>query len=414
MILSFECENHKSIKEKVVFTALATTDKSKQSNLISYNDRQVLRTMAIYGANGSGKSNFIHALDFTKALVLNSINHQPGQGVFQAPHKLSSPDSVSRYTIVFVKDGAKYEFSFSVQQNRIVEEHLYYYPNNRRAVIFTRDESGVTSGRKYKGAFSTATDLLRDNRLFLSCIANYSNVPEVEAAFMFFKNDLVIYNANANNWIEYSVDVLQNNMKTRESFLQILRALGTGIQDIKVKLEKKMLKADELPFDMPDFLKPLMTKEEANVMTAKIVYKDFETDLMAEESAGIKKLFELVCPIMDVLMNNKTLVCDEIEDGLHEALVMEIIKSFNGLVDNSTAQLIFSTHNTGILDRDIFRRDQIWFTEMDINRSTTLYPLSSCRNVRKTEDMVTNYINGKYGAIPVLNSSLVDYINSMK
>ena len=228
-------------------------------------------------------------------------------------------------------------------------------------------------------------------------------IKEIEDAFLFFTEDIVIYNPNANNWTEYSIQLMQKDNKIKNNFVEILQALGTGVKDIRVKLEKTKIAAKDLPSELPETLKMLMTSQEANMIEAKLIYDEFETDLITEESMGIKKLFEVICPIIDIIDNGKVLVCDEIETSLHESIVYQIVKLFSQAKKEPFAQLIFSTHDTSLLDSSLFRRDQIWFTQLDKQRATDLYSLIEIKNVRKTENLEKGYISGKYGAIPVLN-----------
>lgn len=405
MILEFSCANHKSIKEKIVFSTIATSDDTYEETLKVFSKYRVLRSAVIYGPNGSGKSNFLNALEFMRNLVCNSINHQPGQGIFQAPHKLCDLKTPSEYAIQFVKDGIRYAYGFSIVENLVKEEYLYYFPKGKQVKIFERDESGVKAGDRYKGVFDLGMSILKDNRLFLSCAANFSNIEEVERAFLFFQNDIVVYNPHVNNWIEYSIQLMQKDEEVRQMFLEFLGELKTGIKDIKVKLEKIQVKPSDLPVDMPEPLKNVLTMQEANRIDAKIVYDKFQTDLMVEESVGIKKLFEVICPIIDIIKNGKILICDEFEMGLHESIVHYIIQTFHKANQDKFAQLIFTTHDTSLLDKDIFRRDQVWFTELNEERATELYSLVEIKNVRKTENLEKGYVSGKYGAIPMLNHS---------
>ena len=197
------------------------------------------------------------------------------------------------------------------------------------------------------------------NRLFLSCAANYTNTKEIEQAFLFFREDIVVYNPKVNNWTEYSIQLMQQNEEIKNTFVKILQALGTGVKDIKVKLEKARLTAQDLPQEMPEAIKTLFTSQETNMIEAKLVYDEFETDLMAEESTGIIKLFEIICPIIDIINTGKILVCDEIENSLHESIVYQIVKLFIEDRKDQFAQLIFSTHDTSLLDSSLFRGDQI-------------------------------------------------------
>ena len=128
---------------------------------------------------------------------------------------------------------------------------------------------------------------------------------------------------------------------------------------------------------------------------------------MVEESNGVKKLFEVICPILDIVNNGKILIFDEIETNLHEAIVCEIVKIFKNNDFIKTPQLLFTTHDTSLLDSKLFRRDQIWFTELDENRSTDLYSLAEIKNVRKLENLRNGYISGKYGAIPLRSKNIL-------
>ena len=405
MLLEFKCSNHRSIKEEVKFSMIAGSDNTSEELLKVFINISVLRSAIIYGANGSGKSNFISALSFMQGLVSNSINHQPGQGVFQAPHKLSAKKTPSEYSIQFVRNDIRYAYGFSVKENLIQDEYLYYFPNGRQVKIFERDGMVIKPGDRYKSVFDVSIGIVKENRLFLSCAANYSNVKEVEEAFLFFNTDIVVYNPEINNWTEYSIELMQSNKAIKQIFVDILRALGTGIKDVKVKLEK--IKFGELTQELqiPDILKGLIGGQEGKRIEAKVIYDQFEVDLMAEESAGIKRLFQMVCPILDILKEGKILLCDELETSLHESVISQIVKLFQHYEKDKFAQLIFSTHDTSLLDTDLFRRDQVWFTQLNMERATDLYSLVEIKNVRKSENLEKGYVSGKYGAIPMLNKA---------
>lgn len=129
----------------------------------------------------------------------------------------------------------------------------------------------------------------------------------------------------------------------------------------------------------------------------------FEVDVMTEESAGVRRLFQMICPIIDILNRGKILICDEIEAGLHESVIFQIVQLFQHYQKDKFAQLVFSTHDTSLLDTDLFRRDQVWFTQLNEERATDLYSLVEIKNVRKSENLEKGYVLGKYGAIPMLN-----------
>lgn len=405
MLLEFQCSNHKSIKERVNFSLIAGSDDTSEELLKKFGNFRVLRSAIIYGANGSGKSNFIDALAFMRGLVSNSINYQPGQAVFQARHKLTAEETPSEYRIQFVRNDIRYAYGFSVKQNLIEDEYLYYFPKGRQVKVFERSGMEIKPGDRYKNVFDVSISILKANRLFLSCAANYSNVKEIEEAFLFFNSDIVVYNPEINNWTEYSIDLMQKNERIRKVFVDILQALGTGAKDVKVKLEK--VRPADLPqeLQLPDALKNLMGNQEANLVEAKVVYDQFEVDLMTEESAGVKRLFQVMCPMIDILNNGKILICDELEANLHEAVIYQIVQLFQYYKKDKFAQLIFSTHDTSLLDTDLFRRDQVWFTQLNKERATDLYSLVEIKNVRKSENLEKGYVSGKYGAIPMLKKA---------
>ena len=414
MLLEFSCSNHRSIRDEILFSAIAGSDKTHAENIEKAADVEVLKSSVIYGANGSGKSNFIDAIAFVKNLVSNSINHQPGQGILQVPHKLEGYERKSNYKIQFVVDGIRYAFGFSLRNMLVVEEYLYYFPNGRQTKVFERDGEEYSAGRNFRNRFNSCKDVLKPNRLMLSCAANFSSVDEVTAAYRFFNDELVIYNSgNQENWMNYSLHQINTNEKVKATVLKFLDALGTGIKDIYVDIKKEDLDVSHLPPFLSDEFKKILLQEKIDAISAKVLYEGFETDLISEESTGIKKLFGILCPFIDIIANGKGLVCDELESNLHESLLFGLVKQFVNTRGSKPAQLIFTTHETGLLNLDLFRRDQIWFTEnKSADRSTDLFSLTEIRNVRKDENFGKGYIAGKYGAIPMLNLNFANVISS--
>lgn len=414
MLLEFRCSNHRSIRDEVLFSAIAGSDKTHAENIEKVADVEVLKSAVIYGANGSGKSNFIDAIAFVKNLVSTSINYQPGQGILQVPHKLDGYERKSNYNIQFIVDGIRYAFGFSLQNMLVVEEYLYYFPNGRQTKIFERMGEDYSAGRSFRNRFNSCKDVLKPNRLMLSCAANFSSVDEVTAAYRFFNDELVIYSSvNQDNWMNYSLHQINVNEQIKAIVLKLLDALGTGIKDIHVDIKKEDLDVANLPPFLSDEFKKNLLQEKIDAISAKVLYEGFETDLISEESTGIKKLFGILCPFIDIMVNGKVLVCDELESNLHESLLFGLVKQFVNTRGNKPAQLIFTTHETGLLNLDLFRRDQIWFTEIKTkDRSTDLFSLTEIKNVRRDENFGKGYIAGKYGAIPMLNLNFASIISS--
>ena len=414
MLLEFSCSNHKSIKDKVFFSAIAGSDSSHANELYEHKKYKVLRMAAIYGANGSGKSNFVNAIDFMRALVTNSIKHQPGETILQQPHKLSGKNPISEYNSQFVIHDVRYAYGFSLRNGLVYEEYLYYFPKGRAVKIFERNGETYIDGDKFKGAFALCKDARDSNRLYLSCAANFSSVKPVKDAFIFFKDSLVIYGPNSqDNWMKYSLTKLHDDKKTKELVITLIKSFGINITDISVNIQKKPIENSQIPPILSDDVRLAISKQEVEHFDARIVYDHFMIDLMKEESDGLRKLIAFLCPFIDILLRGKVLFCDEIETNFHEAIVCGLVKLLKDIKTGNQPQLILTTHDTSILDLDIFRRDQIWFTEMSVEgRSTQLYSLAEIKNVRKGESVSKGYIAGKYGAIPMLNKSLAEIISN--
>lgn len=413
MLLEFSCSNHRSIIKKVTLSLVAGSDNTHEGNVRKVGDIGVLKSALIYGANGSGKSNLVDALRFVKSIVMNSIAYQPGKGIMQTPHKLEGLTVPSTYQVHFIVGGIRYVFGFSLKNMLIDDEYLYCFPNGRSTKIYERDNKSFTPGSKYKNKFNACKDVLRPNRLLLSCAANFTSIKEILEVYSFFADELVIYDSmNKDNWMNYSLYQIHENGIMKETVLTFMRSLGMDIKDIKVDIDKKKMELSELPPFLSDDFKNALLQRDIDAISAKVVYDKFEINLMEDESDGVRKLFGLLCPLIDIIINGKILVCDEFENNLHEAVLYGLIRLFMELNLTKFPQLIFTTHETGILNMELFRRDQIWFTELEgIERYTDLYSLSEIKNVRKDDNFSKGYISGKYGAIPMLNSEFADYIS---
>lgn len=411
MLLEFSCSNHKSIKDKIFFSMIAGKDETNEELLYKYDNVRVLNGAVIYGANGSGKSNFIDAIRYMKSLVINSIKNQPGNEIRQMPHKLLSINDDSKYFIQFITKGIRYAFGFTINKCLIKEEYLYVFPNGRQQKVYTRTNEKIIPGDKYKGKFDLCEAALKPNRLLISCAANFSEIEDVLNVYKFFRDELVIYISGSpfNTWMSYSLTSIYTNAKVKENVLNLLKYFGTGIKDLQIKVEKKEITEADIPSFLSDEAKIEILKQNTIITEAKVVYENFKTDLMGEESRGVRKLIEFMCPFIDIILKGKVLVCDEIETSLHESIVFKIFNYFkkSRSLGGQFAQMISTTHDTSILSLELFRRDQIWFTELKPeDRSTDLYSLTEIKNVRKDENISKGYIAGKYGAIPMLNNTI--------
>lgn len=412
MLLQFQCKNHRSIKDEITFSMLASSDDSHEEKLIKNlgEGNYISRCASLYGANGSGKTSIISAVLYMKQLVISSNSYQNESQMVRLPHKLAV-DLPTKYSIDFEKNGIVYQYSFEYDNKEILAESLYYWPNGKKAMIFERTSKMVNNEPTFK--FATEFKKIGENcrgrlksfKLLLSVAFSETNIEYVANTFNFFQNDLVILFSNEpNNWLHYSIDMLKKDMELRKIFLDFLHSIGSDILDLSLDTQIRTFSEKEL-LNFPPELRPAFSNQKVRSDILSLKYKDFEIDIK-DESEGIKKLFAMVCPLIDIIRNNKVFFCDEIENSLHSSIVLEIIRRFFNN-EKSTAQLIFATHNTEILDLNIMRRDQIWFTELEkTERKTDLYSLSDIKNVRKDEAVQRGYIAGKYGAVPMINTEI--------
>jgi hypothetical protein len=267
----------------------------------------------------------------------------------------------------------------------------------------------VSFGDKFKKDFEAILNFMKPNKLFLSVSANYSAVKEAELVFLFFKEDLIFYPLplEISNWLEYSIERFTKEPELKKIFIDFMKSVDTPIQSIDTKFEKTQMSSEFIPDNIPDEFKPFFAQaKEITRSEANINYGLFSVNLN-EESKGIQKLFEVFGPIVDIILKDKVLIWDEMETSLHPRIVKEILRLIMYGKRDSKAQLIFSTHDTNLLDLNTFRRDQIWFTELNKDRETDIYSLAELKNVRKDENISKGYMNGKYGAIPFIHNPLV-------
>ena len=414
MLLEFQCQNYKSVGDKIVFSMLSGGDDGNDLDFFSVADnKEVLKKAAIYGPNGSGKSNFLSAIAYVKQMVSVSHLHKPESRILCPIHKLFE-DTRSEFVVHFSsRNNVRYSYGFSVFKGFIEEEFLNYFPNGRIAKIFLRKGTVIEYSDKFASTLKKVSEqFLSSNRLMLSCAGMYSNIDELIDAFVFFDQDLILYpgfDDESNNWRLYSATQAMENEELRNRFVGFINGFGnTNLAGIKSTVKESSF--DENLFKKmlnEDFLKQLNNSKNYDIDVV-FDYKKFKLGIF-EESLGNQKLFELFFPLVDILMNGKVLLCDEFERSLHPLVVQEIISLFRK--NNTGAQLIFTTHDVSILHPDIFRRDEVWFTELKGDkRETDIYSLADLQGVRKEEMFSKNYIKGKYYAIPLISTENIEKI----
>lgn len=382
MLLEFSCSNFKSIKEKVTFSAIATDNIKNEKYLKKFDDFRVLHTSVIYGPNGAGKSNLFKGIGFMRDLVIKSRENRPGEVLKQPTHKMAQ-DKKSEFNMQYIINDIRYVYGFVLKDNLVDEEYLYYFEDKNAMKVFEREEGEVCFGEKFeenKVLLEIIKNEIGDNKLLLSCLGDKSDICEINNAFLFFKEYLVIQNSDVKTERKNCINVMMESEKMRELIISVFRELDSDIKDIKIESSGENL--------------------DDKGRRIKFVYDEFETDLYEEESTGINKLFDLVLPIIESFINGKVMIVDEIELNLHRNISYKIINLFNTHLPNNSAQLIFTSHDISLLSLNLFRNDQIWFAQLGKDRATELYSLVEIKNIRADENIAKGYIMGRYGAVP--------------
>lgn len=398
MILEFSISNYMSFKEKVTFSMLANSSKGLDDNYITVNDRKILKTGAIYGANASGKSNLFKALQTISLMLKNSNNIDINATLPIIPFKFDNDyiTKASEFEIKFIINNIRYVYGFIADKNKIYDEYLYNYPNNRETKIFDRTNvKEYTYPQKDEKILKEIEEKNSQNKLFLATATNW-NYEKTKPAYDFLTNGIItFFNMEELKNIAFNIyDNTDNNLKNFA--LNFLKKADLNIEDYKIS-------SMSIP---EEFLK----NTRVSVKTYQILFKHIGSDnylSFDEESLGTQIVFTFIPFIANTLNKQKVLIVDELDKSLHPFLVQYIVEMFNNPeINKNGSQLIFNTHDTNLLNLNILRRDQIWFTEKNNETGeSSLYSLSDF-SVRKKEIVEKGYMLGRYGAVPFIKNDL--------
>ncbi len=408
----------------MVASAIAREDKRLDENNVFKIDDQLslLKSAAIYGANASGKSNLVAAINFMKSFVLNSSKEgQISEPIDVDRFRLSTQTEKepSFFEIVFRLDGKIYRYGFEVDTEQVISEWLFYKQKTREVKLFERE---LDTFSKLTDTFKEGkgvTDKTRNNALFLSVVAQF-NGKIAQKILVWFNGLNLISGLNDLGYRTYTIRSFENNQH-KDDILGFVKKLDLGIEDIQI--EKTPINEVLLPNILPEEFKNLIRSHEIDVKAIKTLHRKYNDeeqpisneifDLNDNESEGTKKLFSLAGPLLDTLKAGKILLIDELDARFHPLITCAIISIFNSKETNpNNAQLIFTTHDTNLLSNNLFRKDQIWFTEKYRQGATHLYSLVEYK-ISKDASLEKDYIRGKYGAIPFIGdlSRLIGKIN---
>jgi len=433
MLVQFSVENFKSIREEQTLSMVASNyEKDHPENVIKLNvpgmkGVNLLKSAVIYGANASGKSNLLNAIDFVRNFVDESaVSGKPGKLLTTESFLLDERTSErpSNFSITFVVNYTRHEYKLSVTKERVINESLVSYPKGQPVRIFQRqyDEKSGRDTYDFNKTYKISEDLqdkTRNNASFVSVGAQF-NDEFLTPIYSWFSQHLV--NISESDEHETSKYIFEDsNLKTR--IINEIKMADFGIVDISIEqyngireFFKKSIKLEDELSNVYDTLVQELESIESKIklkptfFDVNFFHKTSKANISIpfksdKESNGTLIYYSILGPIIKMKEQSSCGIFDEIDTSLHPTLVRKLVEMFQAPdALNSSSQLIFTTHDTSLLSSGLFRRDQIWFTEKRYEGDTVLYPLSDIQ-VRKGESLQKGYLAGRYGAIPYIPES---------
>jgi uncharacterized protein len=427
MMLAFRARNVRSFRDPLEFS-LEATAMSEEGVPRDVPWRQggtrplkVLPAAGIFGANASGKTNFLRILADMRRFVLFSFRSGDRTTPLEYHPFRLDPDfasAPSSYEIDLVIRGVRYEYGFTLDSKQVISEYARRYPHGKAVTIFDRQQLNVHHGEKDRVKGRAVNEILRPNSLFLSA-AGAADHPGLLPLYEWFNMNLTLCEAASRQERWAYTTKLMSDQKSRDNVLALLQAADLGITDAKIRepdpemmarlrqvvqaISKEMNLEENLKVDDTPFLQIALSHRGKG--------NSVELDT-AEESLGTLVWLGLIGPILDALSSGSVVVVDELESSLHPTLVTQLVRTFqNRRTNPNGAQLIFNSFEAGLLGNSVndrvLGRDQVWFTEKLYDGSTRLYPLTDL-SPRKAEAISHRYLNGRYGAIPIISDAEFD------
>ncbi len=442
MLVRFVVSNYLSFGEETEFNMLTGSVRRKKEHIYQFGDIELLKTAAIYGPNGAGKSNLIRAILLLREIIKNE-NNLASYHIDSFRMEESLKKSPTHLEIEFTKEGRMFNYGISVFKGQFLEEWLYETGNQKEKLIFERKKNKSQTKIKISNTFLNNSEdqlriklyeeeLLADNKPLLVMLANAKRVyPEIKLTFDWFDEDLEIIGIGSKIFalpLQFYLSTPFNRFVN-----DIFRTFNTGIKKIALKtigldayfgvdnIEQAAEIRNQLDIkniSLEDAFKIIYepdsnhiafaVKEEGRIVVKRLVSvhesidgQEIEFEI-GEESDGTQRLLDFLPAFFAAFSENKTLLIDEIDQSIHPHLLKKLVAKF--VNDNNTkGQLIFTTHDSNLLDQNIFRQDEIWFTEKKKTGETTMYPLSDFK-IRYDLDIEKGYLKGRFGAIPFMGN----------
>jgi AAA15 family ATPase/GTPase len=425
MLISFSVRNYRTFRERVEWSLIASADKTREDDnvveLPAFGLR-LLKSAVVYGANASGKSKLVDAMNYMRWLVIGSSKSSQARESTQVEPFFLNPSSIqasSEFEIQFIQHDKLYRYGFELSATRVEAEWLFLRAaktvrNKSEIELFYRSgQSIVFHHRKFGGIVGelVKNNATRENALLLSVAAQF-NQPQAVDILEWFINFIVL-SGNNEAWERALTALMLRNAAKKQAVLDFLLSADLDIEDIQESEQPEFsLQPSEQQNEVSKQLVQWSNREYTGIRTLHRAYTDtrepgglVEFSLLQDESIGTQKLLALSGPVLNAISIGAPVIIDELDARLHPNLSAKIVQLFNSKNTNpNNAQLLFNTHDTNLLTSGNFRRDQIWFTEKNRYGEATLYSLADFKTdqVRKDEDFEANYIRGKYGAVPYL------------
>lgn len=410
MMLRFCVSNHLSIRDSQELLLSASSLKDRTDGLIpcgAVPNGLVVPTVVLYGANASGKSNLVDAIQAMRAMVLRSHTRgEPSGGVPRRPFRLDPANlkACSRFEIDFLLDDVHHRYGFEASDESFESEWLYAFPKSYRRTLFERECGEYRFGRWLKGKNDTIAALTRSNSLYVSAAAQNGH-PYLSMVCEYFRSIRIVRTVPGSM---ASAKLTEEEPDPR--VIRFLEELNTGVvgyrknettmSDMERKLNREFIATirrfseGDLAFE-GNVDKNVAIELAHRDCSGKTVY--FELD---RESAGTRRLLVLLAHAFRALDDGAPLFIDELDASLHAHACKSVLDLFGSPETNPKgAQVVATTHDTNLMNLPNLRRDQLWFVEKDSSGATRLYPLTDYK-VRKGENIERWYLEGRYGATP--------------
>lgn len=425
MILNISIKNYRSYKDETIFSLVAESSKSKNCNYfvqpIAQGESSVklLNTALIFGANGSGKSNLFR--------ILFEISKFIGRTKAKAGTPISAYDPFlfeektrrcpMEFYIEFINaDNIKYKYEIHLCEKIVLKEVLLYWPNNKQTVLFERilpeDVNSIVHKGKLGASLGSETISVFQNQAILSKFGEEIPNDVITPVYIYISNIQIVNACNSSMLASFRNDVgliLSQKTELLHKMNELLTFADTGLKGINIEEidDSKIV----LPDDFSEELKvKILERYKYKIAGKHNYFKDKELvreELLSldEESNGTKQLFAIGGVLLNALDEGNTIFIDEIDSSLHTNLTKLLISLFQDKsINKNNAQLIVTTHDINLLDRLLFRKDQIWFAEKDDFGVSNLFTLQDFSDVREDTPFDKWYLAGKFGAIPNIKS----------